>query len=516
MSRDKSKYKEFVHDMKSIKPSGPYEFPDEVEDEIMGGERYITLPETGYLRFHNVEPAIPVEDKTVLPRRPTNQEYNDQNAGSYRAKRIKNPIATGAMTNLFVDSEAKFKEMNEVLSQVSEAMLTLPFVCLLVGSIGAGKTTTLLNLLNQLTIPGGFEEVVIASRSLGADGLIMSWLRSRTVSDKARVNVVLQNRLTAEDLQKQKAKMQKYNAQFMELAMRGRVKVESEKKQDDLSYMMRPYSSVITPFTDEKGEHTGRDPKIFDYSSFREPFTTWDNGDEDQGESRRRDPHLVYPQRPLIVERDGLIKGRNLCLDEIVVNAMHTSKDFQESAEQLLKLRACEKPSDSSKANERPKPVLYVIEDGAYSVSMVEMLQELSVIRHLGGSVLCLVQKFRSIHLFLRTIVTDLIIFNVGNRQEEEALEEEYGGRIPHFKEKLYACTQPIPGGNPKGNFMFCKLREHDCVFRNFESRLVYEGPTQTEEVDLQIVPRGKQHAKATEKEAIKKKSRATKRKAQP
>ena len=82
-----------------------------------------------------------------------------------------------------------------------------------------------------------------------------------------------------------------------------------------------------------------------------------------------------------------------------------------------------------------------------------------------------LIQKFRSTPLFLRTIATHLIVFNVGNRQEEDALEEEFGAKVPHLKEKLYACTQAIEGVQDRG-FMLVDLRKYDTVYRNFEARL--------------------------------------------
>jgi hypothetical protein len=155
-------------------------------------------------------------------------------------------------------------------------------------------------------------------------------------------------------------------------------------------------------------------------------------------------------------------------LEETVFRSVNNAGNYQTSLEQILQNEAAAKKRDDQ---HRPEAVLYVFEDGAYSVDERAMLRELATIRHKWSSAIWLSQGFKAIPKFARTIATDVILFGSSNAQEEKDLEETFSQRVPLFKEKMFACTQPIPGGPDRG-FMYIKIRDHDKVFRNFEAEL--------------------------------------------
>ncbi len=469
MSAKKTTYSYHPKTIDGIQPEGPYEFPDEVEDDIMGGQRFIKLDD-GRLRFHNVDPSLPVSDGIQLPLRPSDEDTAARRKIPFRAKLVDQPIAVGKITNMFVDGEEVFHEMNEKLQAISSTIIKLPAVVLVVGSIGAGKTSLLVTLLNTLTQEGGFKKVVIGSASLGQDAMLMSWLRSRTVADKLRVEVQLKDRLLASDLQEQGEKVRRYHKKFMDLAMRGRMKTTDEVYQEDLARITYPYDPVWHPHTDGSGTHHGHTPKLFDYSLFRKPPAAWSApGCLSYGQPLRRIPMFEQPEK-ISEESDYLPSTPSLgeTLEETVFRSVNNAGNYQTSLEQILQNEAAAKKRDDQ---HRPEAVLYVFEDGAYSVDERAMLRELATIRHKWSSAIWLSQGFKAIPKFARTIATDVILFGSSNAQEEKDLEETFSQRVPLFKEKMFACTQPIPGGPDRG-FMYIKIRDHDKVFRNFEAEL--------------------------------------------
>lgn len=466
----KSKYFEKQEGLGFTESRGIVELPDEREDVVMQGKPFISLPD-GRIKFPHIDPSIPVLDGS-LPVRPPRDVFETMKARGYRSTRVAKPVAVGGLTNLFVDGAECFVPINEAVSAVSDIAPKAPFLLGVVGAIGAGKTTTLLNLLSWLTVPGGWEKIVIGSKSLGADPILFSFLRSIKERGDDKIDVQIVPQITEEMLQDQQRKVANYYRPFFQLAQRGRT---TNKPEDIDKYreMLLPKDPVWRPNVDQNGVQHGRENRFYDYSHqkrFENPWLSQDQFQVIQNPLQISSVTHLSEAKPL--------SSMNPTLWNIVRDTMLKSESYQTSMEQILLNNTKEKNKTAIINNTPPKPVLYIFEDAAYELkNQFEMLKMFSIIRHIHGSAICLVQKFNTIPTFIRTNMTDAIIFPCNNRRELDSMEEEFDGRIPDFIGKLHACTAPIPGGADRG-FMYIRLRTGEC-FRNFEAKVdnVHEEP---------------------------------------
>lgn len=450
-------------------PLGVTTVGDEVEDDIMGDQRYITLPD-GRLRFHHVDP-MPALNDGPLPLMPSKEEVKARAGRGYTFQRSKNPIALGPIINRFVDGEAWADRMNKVFESVSDVLPRVPFFLNVYGTINAGKTSTLITLLNMLTVPGGFTRVMIGSKSLGKDPMLATWLRSRNPG----IKVELRKKITEADLADQARKVEMYYAPYFAAAVRGRLYKVGDHDAEDEETTMRPYDSIVHPHTDNDGIHHHRRPHLPDYSSRRAKDSPW----LESKLRRTAGPgagleRIDHTQQPLLVLSGDVIRGRNLCLEERVYNAVNLSANYQEAAEQLKTQRISSQKKNVYSAQQEPEPTLFIMEDAARSYDSMrdaEWIRLCSMIRHMHGSAVMLQQKHNTVPLFIRTIETDAIIFGTKCEAELDSLRDNYGATVEDFDGKLFACTQPVPGGPDRG-FMYVKKREPDCVYRCFEGRL--------------------------------------------
>lgn len=447
-------------------PLGISEAPDEVEDEIMGNSRYIELPD-GRIRFHNVGPMPAVSGN--LPVAATRENLKDKACRGYKAVPVKRPIASGPIVNKFVDGEAWAKRMNEAFEKVSDMIIKAPFICLVFGTIGAGKTSTLLSLLNQVTVPGGFKKIVIGSKSLGCDTMINTWMRSKNPD----VKVEFYTKITCDLLRKQANAVEKYYKPYFNLAERGRIKKEAHIG-DGKHYadMIREPDSIVHPFTDDQGLHHHRTPLIPDFRQHRPEESPWMKAA--RATSVFGGNLLKTPQVPDFSVDGDYIKAPNLSIQEHIFNAVSRKAFYSDAAGQLAANRALKEDKGHYEKNAEPEPVLYVFEDAAYSYDVhrdAELMRLMSMIRHIHGSAFILSQKHKTCPLFIRTIQTDAIIFGTKNESELQSMEDEYSAVVTDFRGKLFAATEPIPGGPDRG-FLFVKMREREGVYRGFEAKI--------------------------------------------
>lgn len=451
-------------------PLGVTVVGDEVEDDIMGDQRYITLPD-GRLRFHHVNP-MPIVPMGPLPLRPSDEEQLQRAARGYVIEPALRPIALGPIVNRMIDGEAWADKMNEALQKVSDVIPKVPFFMNVFGTINAGKTSTLVTLLNMLTVPGGFTQVTIGSKSLGSDPMLATWLRSRNPG----VKVFLKRRVTEEDLMEQGRKVETYYHPYFASAVKGRLRKVGEHDAEDDMTRMRPYDSILHPHTDAFGVHHHERPHIPDYSHRRVKDSPWLRSNLRGTMEPVTEESLVFNSRPPVMVQSGdIITGSNLCLEELVYNAVNSSANYQEASEQMRTKSASKTRKNLYTSHQEPEPMLYIMEDAARSYDNMrdaEWIRQVSAIRHRHASAIMLQQKFTTCPLFCRTIETDGIIFATACKQELDALEKSYGDVVPDFKGKLYAATQEIPGGPDRG-FMYVKKREFDKVYRCFEGRIV-------------------------------------------
>jgi hypothetical protein len=432
---------------------------------------YQKLPD-GRILFKNVEERPPIPHGYSLPSAPTKEELKARESEEYMlSTEGYTPIASGPVIDLTIDGEDWSKKINESLKEAGlDAMPKAPFVLLVVGSIAAGKTSMLKKLLDALVHKDRFSHVVIGSKSLGLDPILKEHQLFRDPSVKFEIK----KRVGATDFEEQYKKVEQYFAPWNKLATEGLFKkrpVVDNPEWHKRFFMKTHIDGDLHPFLDRNGNFHGMEPVVKDWSDQRSAVSRFKNR-----ALFNQETHMLQEHVPMKEEvHSAYVQGENLHRQERVLNALLSYPDTATRTAQMAKLEAMIGNPAVARAHEPPAPVLYVFEDAAFATKQSDSmtLQEwLTIIRHIRGSCVILVQQKSSAARIYRTIATDVYIFGTKNQQELDSIEEEYGSTVTNFKRKYYAATHAIDKIGEK-DFLNIPLRERDKCYRSHHGEIV-------------------------------------------
>lgn len=444
----------------------------------------------------NISYAPPLPKSVTLPGRADMVMKMKEAPLSYSIKPFEKEIALGPTTTPIIDGTKWSEELNKYIKGQSDALPTLPLIGIVVGGVGSGKTSLLVQLLQVYGHPECFKEIRIYSPSLGADPVLLTYLADRHPD----IDVVVGKNPDLEYMMKKQQEVEMAFAPEYDVALRGRRK-KPKMARTYLQMTQTEPDSISHPWTNLDGKGHGRIPLLPDYTHLRKnpppiliPLL---EHERQQRSLAKAKPKLIgireqtvhaqeqYARRdrlfsksldnfaPPSVDKPIDITTAHPMEHVVNVNLEYPSIiNLQSNIQQAL-LR--DKDPIKYGKHHDIKPGLIIFDDCAYQFDSgpfaKTFLRWLTVIRHSHCAVLFMFQKKTAVPPIIRDLATHLFLFRVNNGRELESMEEEWGGTVPDFLGKYHAATTGV--GDRTKDFLYVDLRSGGKAYRAFSGELV-------------------------------------------
>jgi hypothetical protein len=421
------------------------------------------LPEGDY-GLLDVDYTNPFPPNITLPGSEDFKQRSDRCAKGYRVQPYKKPIRLGGITGLVVDGAAWAKKINVHLEEQSDALPTAPFIILIFGTIGSGKSALLKQLCEMYAHPDAFTTIRIVSPTAEMDPLMITLKAKRNPLVKFITDSVPDDAFFASLGTNVKA----LYAPFINLAEKGLYHRKESPSILKLKDRNRDFHDFDHPYLNSDGTPHGEKLRLYAHPSDSIP-TSHDlyaanltpiaakrkkmlemrsvpakpKSAETQPSNLIPNPETLYQvdlSKPLDVSQTTPTR---------YIAQMNASHPHQLALnEQLLfQFNALHHPSDAKAVHPKSDPTLMVFDDCAYHfANSGRFMQLLTIIRHAQSSAIFACQKVTSVPPMLRALATNVFIFAVPNKRELKTLEDEFGSVIPDFLGAYHAATSGING----------------------------------------------------------------------
>jgi len=414
---------------------------------------------------------------------------------NYRIEPFKKEIALGPTAKPIIDGTKWSEELNKYITAQSDALPTLPMIGIVVGGVGSGKTSLLVQLLQVYGHPDCFKEIRIYSPSLGADPVLLTYLADRHPD----IDVMVSKFPDLEYMKKKQEEVELAFAPEYDVAIRGRRKKKS-RARTYLEMEQQEPDSISHPWTNLDGKGHGRIPLLPDYTRNRKKppsiLIPLIEHERQQNKSHPTTKYIGIHQQVVRAQeayarRDKLFSRKldsysppsiNEPIDITTAHPMEHLVNVNLQYPTLLNLQsniqqAALRDKDPIKYAKHHdiKPGLIIFDDCAYQFDSgpfaKHFLRWLTVIRHSHCAVLFMFQKKTAVPPIIRDLATHLFLFRVNNGRELDSMEEEWGGTVPDFLGKYHAATAGV--GDRTKDFLYVDLRSGGKAYRAFSGELV-------------------------------------------
>lgn len=399
------------------------------------------------------------------------QRPPDPPAGSgFRVDDVANPFLVGRFPNPIFDPQEWAKEINDRMEKAGlEYFPTIPCVVLFLGGINSGKTNLLCSMLTGYIHLGKVQNVSIISPTVFIDPTFASLHHIKSPDTKITFHTDVPVDLLTKD------------RETFERQVRPVIQAATQEsrfdgvRQSDISKQLSLYSSIHHPHTDVDGtvleQPVHIPPYVLEPQHRRLPsFKAW------KGQKRKRSLDNVHQSDPLRSlkdpERFAPPDDASLELRTLRHHLAYNNEVFSVKTKDM-KLKG---KFGKLHFNDPPyKNRLVVLDDAAQYLTEAESKRFLSKyvtwVRHPHQSLFISAQKMTIFPPVIRAQVTDVFLWPVRSHKEFERIEEEYGDRVPNFKEAYDYCMQ-VTEDLPRP-FMYINMRQDPAiVMRGFLQRL--------------------------------------------
>lgn len=421
----------------------------------------LTMPEQELIPIANgfafrgmsVVPGIPDGTVFQVPTAKERKAKRDTTCG-FALKSFRVPIQIGPCADPLFNGTEWADKINAYLESQSDALPKVPCLILVVGPLGAGKSTIISNLVKSLCHPEAFTVVRVAARALRLDPVFMQivyechpdvHIDSRNMSDVAY-------------MKEMEAKVEKVYEPILAQAMRGKYRKAVPAVSKAIPAMWQPYDDPVHPGFLKDGRRHGN-VIYFPNALDPKPHHGFDrlNGFEKQYSSAPLD-YSTYTQP---IEGNPIAEAYRL---------LSTNPLLQSSLNVTQRFANINTLSDNPLVAEAP-PTLMLFDDAANRLMARDFVTETFLLRHIKGSAIMSVQKLSTLPTGVRTVATGIIVSKINDERELEFFEEEYGALCDNnFRGYYEAATQTFEQNSR--DFLYIDLRERR-ICRGFKGELI-------------------------------------------
>lgn len=457
------------------KPLGPQTKPaywgrtDDVDKKLPDFDPKVPLYPfgDGLFRVYNVKEGPALPDGQYLPGLNDYKMQQERAKQGFKLKRFEKPVIIGPVDEKTYDTTAWADDINKELEKLTDAVPRAPFVWLLVGGIGKGKTTLLNNIL-KIYEPF-VKEFYIISPTLKRDSTLQELMFNRIPGFKIKVDskpdiAYLQAKSLEVDLELSDAYKEAEMGRF-----------QSAKAKTYFRHLQQDFHNPRHPYVNEEGRHHGEMLRLPNYSSSMEHLSTLGRrsrlGAFEPASLKRGgkgytslSQQLLGSKNKLKALKDKAWTGKTLDTDAVTPLEHALTLNVEEPDMRALQVRQqMERNKDmvpgASKDLGDRRGFGLIIDDGAKVFEGPDKLlfeRLVSQTRHSRMLMWIGIQQTSSTPRMPRTCATDVTLFSANNEKELKLIEEEFGGNVQNFRSAYYAATAPI--GDCTRDFMHIHL----------------------------------------------------------
>jgi hypothetical protein len=405
----------------------------------------------------------------------------------FHLKRFEKPFALGGVeeSSLLVDGVKWAKDATLELQSRTDSLFDLPCVCLIIGTIGSGKTSLIYQLITLLAHPKIFPVVRLSSPTAKIDPIFMSLraLRNPDVTFELadEPDVLYMSRLLTS--------VQASYAPFNDIALKGLYHHPESPDTLKLKKLNKLFHDFNHPYTNELGLPHGEAlhlpsyalPKVSSSSAsvLTRHFVNVDPVARvpvfsSKSSLRKLYSHLTAPHHVTTTDfsspRD--VSSTTTASFLANLNATHPDQISLQLQLQGEALRSSQ-PELFHILHKSAKPTLLIWDDCMDLLQDPKFRKMLSIIRHIKASAIISVQKLSGVPTGVRALCTNIFIARIPNQRELLAIEKEFGGAVSDFLGAYHAATCPLDGRTK--DFLHIDLIKKKC-FRSFSGELIPAG----------------------------------------
>lgn len=409
------------------------------------------LPEGDYglddVSFTNYFPP-----ETVLPGSDDFKARKDRCAKGYRVKPYSVPLRFGGISNLLVNGTEWADKVNTHISSISDALPKAPFVLVIIGTIGSGKTALISQLVNLYAHQDAFSTIRLVSPTAHMDPLMMTLKAKRNPQVKFITDSQPDDAFFASLGQN----VERMYGPYANLAEKGLYHRKLDPSIELLKESNKEFHSFDHPYLNSLGEPHGEKLRLFFPPTDRLLPTQTMYGSNFSPDTMRLRKMMQLKIGNSVKNAEtkfqsDLSKPINLDKESMTefIGHMNASNPHQQALNQqlLFERNLLSNKIEASKAQYESKPTLMVYDDCAYHFKNAgRFTQLMTIIRHAQASAMFIAQKVTAIPTMLRNLATAVIIFKIPNARELKIVEDEWGGVLPDFLGAYHAATSDVNG----------------------------------------------------------------------